>query len=365
MLYKDLLPAKYKNQVFYVKKEAITGGIINQYSSTPNLTKNRKVVNLVNLPTEVSLEIFFTGALASYSARKFLKLGEELTGGNLQIPTFGLFKNMVLKEPVVINTDLKSVGMITCSVSFVENLDAEAKKNFLDILDEITQELNNLLDQWLDLFYFLSNLTEILYTVQANINRVSTAFGSPFLQAEDLANSPALKQFFSKKRDFYKTADTSIISESLNEKQDNLLISSNPIKMVQLNPINVLITHNKIMQVLGYLDNLKITDFANQDEIIKNISNIYKYQDIILYEDNLPIDIKNTLTLYINNFIDFLNSKIEELPSIYSINVKNESSLLLSYRLYNNIDKVADIEQLNNFEDLDDVTGKVKCLKYL
>jgi len=365
MLYKDLLPAKYKNQIFYVKKESITGGVINQYSSTPNLTKNRKVVNLVNLPAEISLEIFFTGALASYSARKFLKLGEELTSGNLQIPTFGLFKNMILKEPVSINTDLKTVGMITCSVSFVENLDAEAKKNFLDILDEITQELNNLLDQWLDLFYFLSNLTEILYTVQANINRVSTAFGSPFLQAEDLANSSTMKQFFSTKRTFYEKADTSTINESLKEKQDKLLTSSNPVKMLQLSPINVLITYNKIVQVLGYLDNLKITDFTNQDEITKNISSIYEYQNIILYEDNLPIEIKNTLTLYINNFINFLNDKIEELPSIYSINVKNESSLLISYRLYNDIDKVADVEELNNFEDLDDITGRVKCLKYL
>ena len=364
MIYRDLLPAKFKNVNFYVKKEAITSGILNQYSSTPNLTRNRKVVSLVNLPTEISVDIFFMGQLASYNARKFLKLGSEITSGVLQIPTFGLFKNMILKEAPTITTDLKMVGMITCSVSFVENLDVATQKNFLQVLDDLTQQLNDLLDKWVDLFYFLSNLTERLNTIKGNINRVFTAIKAPLLQLKDLANSFKLKEFYKSKQVFYKDLDTEVASESLKTPQEQLLLATNDIEKTQIEPINILITYNKIIQFLGYLDNLKEKEFNNQNEVIDNINNIYDYQDNILYESNLPVEIQNILILYINNFIDFLNNKIQELPSVYTLDVKNESSLLLAYRLYNNIDKAIDLEKLNNFKDLDDITGEIKCLKY-
>ncbi len=364
MIYKDLLPAKFKNVNFFVKKEAITSGILNQYSSTPNLTKNRKVINLVNLPTEISLDIFFTGQLASYNARKFLKLGSEISSGVLQIPTFGLFKNMVLKEAPTITTDLKNVGIITCSVSFIENLDVTTQKNFLQVLDDLSQQLNDLLDKWVDLFYFLSNLTERINTIKTNINRVFTAIRSPLLQAKDLANSLKLKEFYENKQIFYKNADTEVVTESLNTKQEELIISSNETEKTQVEPINTLITYNKTIQFLGYLDNLKEKTFNNQNEIVESINNVYKYQENIIYESNLPIEIQSILISYINNLVEFLNSKMQDLPTVYFLNVKNESSLLIAYRLYNDIDKTEEIEKLNNFVDLDDIAGEVKCLRY-
>lgn len=364
MIYKDLLPAKYKNVNFFVNKEAITSGILNQYSSTPNLTRNRKVINLVSLPTEISLDIFFMGQLASYNARKFLKLSEELTSGTLQIPTFGLFKNMVLKEAPTMTTDLKKVGVVTCSVSFVENLDVESKKNILDTLDDINQQLNNLLDKWVDTFYFLSNLTEVVYTTKANINKTFTAIKSPLLQLEDLSNSLKLKEFYNDRRKEIENLSNDVASEMLSGKQINQLPYYNAVEMIQIQPINILITYNKIIQLLGFFDNLKNINFNNQNDVVEKTNKIYAYQDNVLYESNLPIDIQELLVLYINNFIEFLNSKILDLPSVYTLEVKNESSLLIAYRLYNDIDKVKDIELLNNFTDLDDITGSVKCLKY-
>ena len=142
-----------------------------------------------------------------------------------------------------------------------------------------------------------------------------------------------------------------LINEVLSSPQEELLVATNPIEKEQTQPINVLITYNKVIQFLAYLDNLKEKEFSNQNEIIENVNNIYTYQNNVIFESNLPIEITNTLELYINNIIEFLSNKLQDLPSVYTLNVKNESSLLLSYRLYENIDNADILEKINNFED--------------
>lgn len=364
MLYADLLPARYKNLNFYIKRESISGGIAKQYSTTPNLIKNRKVVDLVIIPTEISLDIYFTGQLASYTARKMLQLANEKTSGTLQIPTFGIFKNMVIKDIISITTDLKKVGRIETTITFLEKLDVETTTNLLSKLDDLTLKLQNLTDAFIDAFYFLSNLTEKVNTIKANINKVFNTIRVPTLLINDLSNSLKLKSFFNNQKLVLQNLKPDILEIALRDKQLQQSKSSNPIEQNQLTPINTLIISNKINQYVSYCENLKNFNFTTQDAIIDKMNNILTYQDNILYEDNLPIEIKDTLEIYINTLIDYLVEKSEGLPTIIEFEAVEESSLTITYRTLSSIDNVALIEDINNFEDLDYINGVVKCLKY-
>jgi hypothetical protein len=364
MKYQDLLPARYKNVNFYVKKEVLTSGFNNQYSSTPNLIKNRKVINLVLLPNEIGLSIVFTGQLASYNARKFIKLADAKTSGTLQIPTFGIFKNMVIKEAFSVNTDLKEVGVITCEVAFVENLEALNQKNLLSTLDELTLKLDDLLTKWTDAFYFLSNLTEKVNTIKANINKAFTMLKVPLIEFQDLSNSLKLNQFYNNKLNELSNIQDSYLAIINQDKQINSLPNTNnDIENKQISPINVLNLKNKINNYRAYLNSLVSKEYIYQEQINDDINKIFEYSNNILFESNLTIEIEEILIEIINTTTDYLIEKMDNLPQIQIFEVKNESLLMAIYRSSGNIENVSLIEKINNLEDIDDFTGGVKCLK--
>lgn len=365
MLYNDLLPARYKNINFLVKKESITGGINKQYSSTPNLIKNRKTIGLVNLPTEITLDIVLRGALSSYTARKLLKLGESQSSGTLQIPSFGVFKNMVFRDPLSFSTDLKKVGEIATTISFVENLEVATTTNLLSKLDDLTQQLTELLDKWIDSVYFLSNLQEKVNTAKANINRSFTLLNAPLLLTKDLLNSLNLKTFFKDQQAKLSGFATGVLEVLMVQPKDKLQTSTtfNTIEQKQLEPINALITYNKITQYLAYTDNLKEVELTTQEELAEKINNLYFYFEDIGYENNLTTDIKEILDQYLATLVEFLHEKNELLPNLVEFEAIEDSSIIVAYRTLNSIDQVDLIEKINKFQDLDYITGKIKCLR--
>ena len=365
MKYQDLLPARYKNLNFFVLKESITSGLNKQYTTTPNLIKNRKTINLANLPTEITLDIVLQGSTASYSARKLLTLAESKTSGTLQIPTFGVFKNMVFRDSLSFSTDLKRVGVITSTITFIENLDVDNEKNLLSKLDDLSLKLQELTDKLIDSVYFLSNLTEKLNTTKANINRGFTALNTPLLLVKDLSSALALKTFFKQQQQNLTNLETNLLEVLLLQPKEKLTFSTNTIEQKQQEPINLIITYNKLTELLSYVDNLKQKEFISQQEVVEKINYVYEFSNNVSYETNLTTDIKETLDVYVSIFVDFLFELNEELPELQEVEVLNESSISIAYRTQLDLNSVRLIEKLNNFQDLDNISGKIKCLKLL
>jgi prophage DNA circulation protein len=316
------------------------------------------------MPTEITLEIQFQGISANYDARRFQALAAEKTSGNLQIPTFGVYKNMVFKDVFSINTDLKKIGVITATVILIEVTDAVAKPNWLAQLDNALNILDALIQNFLDATYFLTEIVNAVDSVKASINKSLTALSLPLIAINDLQNSLKLGEFL-------KTLDgkLSLLSSNfkkifINDFNKKKLASTNNWQNNQYKPLNILNSTMYLKASVNLIKDLPNQKFISRENLDSEIDFLINLETEIITDNDLPQDIINEYLTINNLCISVLLELKENLPQVYTINVNNESSLLLAYRTSGNIENVDKIEEINNFKDLTDISGEVKCLKF-
>lgn len=113
----NLLQAKYKNVQFFVRRESVDQlgqkRIIHDY---PN-TQARYLEPQGTVPSQFTLEIFFTGEFWQDEYEVFRQALEDPTPGRLVLPTFGVFENMVA-IPASAESAQTAVGEIPLTVKF-------------------------------------------------------------------------------------------------------------------------------------------------------------------------------------------------------------------------------------------------------
>jgi len=121
----QLLPAKYKNIPFFVRKEAITQigqkRIKHQYPNAASVYGEAQGKS----PFDCTINIFFAGSNWRDDYSRFKQALERSAPGRLQLPTFGLFNNIVAM-PASAEAGQTSIGEISLSVNFFETIERPA-----------------------------------------------------------------------------------------------------------------------------------------------------------------------------------------------------------------------------------------------
>jgi hypothetical protein len=117
-----LLPAKYKNISFKIRKESLNGiGQKNIVHGYPN-TSSQYVERQGKKPFSATLDIFFSGFGWVEEFNAFKNALNNPAPGRLILPTFGVFNNIVAIEASA-SADQTSIGEISIPVTFTETIE--------------------------------------------------------------------------------------------------------------------------------------------------------------------------------------------------------------------------------------------------
>jgi hypothetical protein len=159
-----LLPAKYKNISFFVRKETIDGigqkNIIHDYQHT----SSRYVERQGKRPFSATLDIFFAGIKWQDNYNSFKAALENPAPGRLVLPTFGVFNNVVAVEANA-NADQTSIGEISIPITFTETIEkpspTETDATSEDVASTKADTLDNLKESFTDNYESPTGLNNI------------------------------------------------------------------------------------------------------------------------------------------------------------------------------------------------------------
>lgn len=368
MQFNDLIPSKYKNLRLLVRKESFTYGLQKQENLSPNLVNVRTLTNLTQVPEKITLDVVFTGATANFDSQRLLKIASEKTAGRLIVPTFGLLDKMAIAEPPVLNTDMTKIGVITTSITFLKVIDDAPVSNLFAKLEEGLQALNDALYALNEALYIFTEIQDAINSVQAGINGALNGLNSGILAVTSLQNAFKLNDFLKGVQSKLSAIERNLLKGAiLDISKSSVKSSSNPILQAKRKSLSVALTTTKLAIATVYLEKISNTSqYTSQEEITEELNFLTSLTNDLITEDILTKEITDLIKINTEFVINILNDTFELLPEIYTINVTNESSLLIAYRTTGNIDNAKIIEDLNpQLENICNITGEVKCLRLL